>query len=91
MEPVSTRKLANAFSVVLATLTLVLAMQARAAAPTHDPALIQRLAEALSETSAHVDEFDTQVWLFSAAELMRFFIAEEPLRLRILRTVYRED
>ena len=74
--------------------TLVLAASlgagARADSMTVDPALIEKLAVSLADTSEAVDRFDAEVWLRASEQRLARYMDDHDERLELLRIVYRE-
>lgn len=79
-----------------ATLCLLLwaplpAGAAAATAPERvDPALIEKLAASLSDTTKAPDRFDAEVWLRASEQRLARYLNDHEERLELLRIVYRE-
>jgi len=55
-----------------------------------DPALIEKLAASLSETTEAPDRFDAEVWLRASEQRLARYLDDHDERLELLRIVYRE-
>lgn len=78
-----------------ATLCLLLwaplpAGAATAAPERVDPALIEKLAASLSDTTKAPDRFDAEVWLRASEQRLARYLNDHEERLELLRIVYRE-
>jgi soluble lytic murein transglycosylase-like protein len=74
-----------------AALTCILAMSAISAASTAtDPALRERLREAMQDTNSFPDEFDAQVWLTDMAIRLGDQVADPGERVLILKRAHQE-
>lgn len=63
---------------------------ARADSITVDPALIEKLAVSLADTTEAVDRFDAEVWLRASEQRLARYLDDHDERLELLRIVYRE-
>lgn len=76
---------------ITAALTCILAMSAISAASTAtDPALRERLREAMQDTNSFPDEFDAQVWLTDMAIRLGDQVADPGERVLILKRAHQE-
>ena len=55
-----------------------------------DPALIEKLAVSLADTTNAVDRFDAEVWLRASEQRLARFLDDHEQRLELLNIVYRE-
>lgn len=62
------------------------------AGPTGEPdeALKQAMINAINEKDGFVDRFDAEVWLLDMATRLKPLVADQALRLKLLRMVHRE-
>ena len=75
----------------LALLFLAITLSARADAPVAvDPALIEKLAVSLADTTDAPDRFDAEVWLRASEQRLTRYLEDHDERLGLLKIVYRE-
>lgn len=76
---------------LIAALVLATSVDAaRADTMTMDPALIEKLALSLADTTEAVDRFDAEVWLRASEQRLARYLDDHDERLELLRIVYRE-
>lgn len=72
-------------------LILALALPARAESPPPaDPALIEKLAVTLADTTRAPDRYDAEVWLRASEQRLARYLDDHEERLELLKIVYRE-
>jgi len=77
------------FRISIATLLIALALPA-AAQDRPDPALVEMLRQAASDTSSFSDHFDAQVWLTDMSTRLARQVANPQERINILKLVHLE-
>ncbi len=71
-------------------LCLIVAVPARPDSGGIDPALIEKLAVSMADTSDAFDRFDAEVWLRASEQRLARYLDDHDDRLELLRIVYRE-
>lgn len=78
------------YATALALCLLAVAGARAATSANPDPALIEKLAISLADTSEAADRFDAEVWLRASEQRLVRYLQSHDERLELLRIVYRE-
>jgi soluble lytic murein transglycosylase-like protein len=88
---VTTLPPALATLLVVSLALLMLSLPARGDVVPTDPALIEKLAVSLADTTDAFDRFDAEVWLRASEQRLARYLKDHEERLDLLKVVYRES